>query len=144
MASIDFSNDELVVKLHGIDRILALRMSITVPLGHVDDVRAYPPEADFDVAVRDPSVGTGLFVGGKLAVGTVALDDGLAFFDVRNKKHTLAIDLHHETYRHIVVELDDESPEHARRRVAEAVNAYRAMRAAKDGIEGGAPKLLTV
>lgn len=144
MASIDLSNDQLVVRLHGIDRVLAFRMSISVPLGHVDDVRAYPPEADFDTSVRDPSVGTGLFVGGKLAVGSVALDDGLAFFDVRNKQHTLAIDLHHESYRHIVVELDDESPEQARRRVAEAVNAYRTMRAAKDGIEGGAPKMLTV
>jgi len=144
MASIDFANEQLVVKLHGIDRVLAFRMSISVPLAHVDDVRAYPPEADFDASVRDPSVGIGLFIGGKLAVGSVALDDGLAFFDVRDKQHTLAIDLHHEAYKHIVVELDDESPEHARRRVAEAVNAYRAMRATKDGPEGDAPKMLTV
>lgn len=144
MASIELSPDQLVVRLHGIDTILAFRMTLAVPLGHVEDVRVSPPEADFDRAIRDPSLGTGLFLGGKLAIGSMRLDDGLAFFDVRDKTHTLAIDLHHEQYRHLVVEIDDESPADARRRVVEAVNAYRKMRARKDALLGEPPVLLPV
>ena len=144
MASIDVSHDHLVVQLHGLDRFLAFKMSLSVPFDHVDRVRAYPVEGDFDASVKDPSLGVGFFLGGKMAVGSVAVEDGLAFYDIHHKDGpTLAIDLHHERYRHIVVELDDESPETAQRRVVEAVNRYRSLLAHKAG-EDPTPKLLSL
>lgn len=133
MATIDVSNDHLVVRIHGLDRLLALTMSVEVPLAHVRGVRADPPEGDFDAAVKDPSLGTGVFIRGRLAVGTVDLPDGLAFYDVHDKRNAIAIDLDHERYKHIVVELDEEPPEVARQRLQTELSRFRSRQTKKLG-----------
>jgi hypothetical protein len=117
MVSIELTLDELVVHVHGWDKLHAMRSSLTVPLGHVTGVRLDPPEARFDDAIVDSWRGVGTYVPGKLAAGTCFVSDGRAFFDVRDPTRAIAIDLHSEGVQHIVVELSDEEPEHAAERI---------------------------
>lgn len=129
MATIELGPSTLTVKLHGWDPFYALRRSVQVPLTHIVRARARPPETDFDAAVRDPSIGTGRYVPKQLAVGTVELADGLSFFDVHDParpERVLAIDLAHEPFKHIVVDLEDETPEEAVIRIDGAI--FTAMR----------------
>lgn len=136
MATIEVRNDRLIVYVTGIDVVLAMKMSIEIPLEHVLGVRTDAPEADFDTSVTDPSVGTGTLLRGRLAVGTVALADGLAFYDVRDKSNTIAIDLRHEKYQHLVVELEDETPTVAAQRIEAELSRFHARQAQKAGTAG--------
>lgn len=48
MASIDISGDNLVIHIHGWDKLLALRSTLTIPLSHVKHAVARPGDARFD------------------------------------------------------------------------------------------------
>jgi hypothetical protein len=136
MASIELTPRELIVHVHGVDRVLAMRSSVSVPLLHVDGVREHAAEADFDDAVRESSRGIGTFVRGRVAAGTLRLPDGRAFYDVHDPKKAIVVDLRSEHFEHLVVEIDDEPPEAAARRIREAI----ARRDAWSEVLGQAPK----
>jgi hypothetical protein len=48
MASIEISGDSLVIHIHGWDKLLALRSTLTLPLAHVKNAVARPGDAKFD------------------------------------------------------------------------------------------------
>jgi hypothetical protein len=48
MASIDITADSLVIHIHGWDKLLALRSTLTLPLSHVKAVVARPGDARYD------------------------------------------------------------------------------------------------
>jgi hypothetical protein len=121
MVSIELTLDELVVRVHGWDKLHTMRSTLTVPLGHVTGVRMHPPEARFDEAIVDSWRGVGTYVPGKLAAGTCFVSDGRAFFDVRDPARAIAIDVRSEAVQHIVVELSDEEPEHAVERIRRVI-----------------------
>jgi hypothetical protein len=121
MASIELTPRELIVRVHGVDRVLAMRSSVSVPLVHVDGVREHAAEADFDDAVRVSNRGIGTFVRGRVAAGTLRLPDGPAFYDVHDPRKAIVVDLRSERFEHLVVEIDDEPPEAAARRIREAI-----------------------
>lgn len=122
MASVEITPRELVVRVHGVDRILAMRNSVTVPLAHVAGVRAHAAEARFDDAVRDSGRGIGTFVRGRIAAGTLRLADGRSFYDVRDPRKAIVVDLRSEPFEHLIVQIDEESPEAAARRIHEALD----------------------
>jgi hypothetical protein len=122
MASVEITPHDLIVRVHGVDRILALRSSVRVPLAHVAGVRANAAEARFDDAVKDSGRGIGTFVRGRVAAGTLRLADGRSFYDVRDPRKAIVVDLRSEPFEHLVVQLDEESPEDAARRVCEALD----------------------
>jgi hypothetical protein len=121
MASIELRGRSLIVHIHGWDKLLALRSTLTIPLSHVTGVRARPPEGYFDDAVIESWRGIGTLVRGRVAAGTMQLPDGTAFYDVHHPERTVAIDVEHETVKHVVVEIDDEQPEDTVRRVEAAL-----------------------
>ncbi len=117
MVSIELTNGDLIVHVHGWDKLHALRSSLTIPLGHVTGVRMHPKEAHFDDVIVDSWRGVGTYIPGKLAAGTCFVSDGRAFFDVRDPSRAIAIDVQGEGVQHIVVELSDEEPQHAVERI---------------------------
>jgi len=122
MASIEITAQDLVVRVHGMDRVLALRSSVSVPLAHVAGVREHGEEANFDDAVRDSGRGIGTFVRGRVAAGTLRLPSGRSFYDVHDPSKAIVIDLRSEPFEHLVVQIDDESPEVAVRRIRYALD----------------------
>ncbi len=122
MVSIEIADHELIIHNLGWDKILAFRGEVRVPLAHVADVRARPAEAYFDEVIIDPSIqGIGVYRPGKAAIGTVALRDGRSFYNVRDPRRAIAIDLIGERLRHLVVEVEGEAPEATVRRIEKAV-----------------------
>lgn len=122
MASIEITPRDLVVRLHGVDRVLALRSSVSVPLAHVAGVREHAAEANFDDAVGESNRGIGTFVRGRVAAGTLRLPDGRAFYDVHDPRRAIVVDLRSEPFEHLVVQIDGESPEAAARRIRDALD----------------------
>lgn len=124
MASIMLSSRELVVRVHGWNVVLALRRTLQIPLSHVTRVRVRPPEAEFDEAIVESWRGVGTYMPHRIASGLVYLQDGPAFFEVRDPQKTIGIDLRNERFCRVVVQLDDETPEHAAERLERAVDRH--------------------
>lgn len=127
MAHIEIDGRELVVHMKGIDRILALKSELRVPLSHVLSVQPRPADIPSAwMALRVP----GTFVPGVIAAGTFLTPDGKVFFDVHDPHQTIEIDLHDEFYEKVIVQVDD--PE----RDAELIRQARGGRSPDGGGSG--------
>lgn len=115
MATIEIKDQALVITIEGLDKIMTLRSSITVPLAHITGVTARPDisklmympvEAQFR-GVRHPGI---------VVAGTLVMADGTGyvFCDVRDETKALAIDLRHDEYKRIIIEVSDRTPEESR------------------------------
>jgi hypothetical protein len=122
MVTIELTGSDLIVHVRRPSSTRALGSTLRVGLSHVSGARSHPQEAFFDDAIADAH-GVARYVPGEFVMGTVQLDDGQSFLDVRDPRRAIAIDLVDEPLRHIVVEVGDETPEAAVRRIHDAVLA---------------------
>ena len=118
MAKITIADGTLTVTMQGIDKILALRGHVSVPLAHIRGVELRPEEARH--LWHGLRVGTNL--PGVVTAGTFFTGDGQVFYDVHDPDRTIAIDLADETYRRLIVDVDhDEGPEEVAQRIRVAL-----------------------
>lgn len=94
----------LVVTLHGFDRVWALRKQLVVPLAHVK------------AATVDPTIARGWIKGlrwpgthlpGVITAGTFYQEGERNFWFVRNPNNVVVIDLDYEYFAHLIIEVDD-------------------------------------
>lgn len=122
MATLQIKDQNLIVTIEGMDKILALRSSITVPLAHITGVTARPDitkvmympvESQFR-GVRNP---------GSVVAGTLVMSDGsgYVFCDVHDETRALAIELHHDEFKRLIIEVSGHTPEEARDLILAAV-----------------------
>jgi hypothetical protein len=106
MARIDCDGKRIDIRLSPLDEVLSLHGSLHIPLTHVRSARHEPvPEEWF----RGLRIGTNL-PGVKVA-GTFLTDDGMIFYDFHNPARCLVLELSHEHYRRVIVEVDkDQDP----------------------------------
>ncbi len=123
MVSIEITEGELVVRVRGWHKVLAMRGVLRIPLSHVRAVRARPKEAYFDDEIVEGWRGVGTYVPHKLAAGLVYTKDGPSFYDVRDPERTIALDVDGENVRHVVVQLGDEMPDDAVKRIRRAISS---------------------
>src|SRR5437667_12247066 len=109
------------LRLHGIAPILALRSELSVPLAHIRAVTIRPGEAHgWFHGLR---FGTNL--PGVVTAGTFLTGDGLVFWDVHDPNKTIALDIDHEFYKRVIVEVEG-SPEAAAAQIEHARERSRA------------------
>jgi len=123
MVSIEISEGELIVRVHGWHKVLAMRGVLRIPLSHVRAVRARPKEAYFDNVIIEGWRGVGTYVPRKLAAGLVYTTDGPSFYDVNDPERTIALDVQGEEVRRVVVQLGSETPDDAVRRIQRAISS---------------------
>ena len=106
MARIDCDGKRVDIELSHLDEVLALHGSLHIPLTHVRSARHEPvPEEWF----RGFRMGTNL-PGIKVA-GTFLTGEGMLFYDFHDPGRCLILELSHEHYRRVVVEVDkDQDP----------------------------------
>jgi len=75
MATIDVTDEELVIEMHGIDKFWALRSSFTIPLSHIRAVEVRPKDAH--AANMKGAIRVGSYIPGHLIAGYYHLSDGL-------------------------------------------------------------------
>ena len=106
MARIDCDDERIEILLSPLDEVLSLHGSLHIPLTHVRSVRHETvPEEWF----RGFRIGTN-FPGVKVA-GTFFTGDGMIFYDFHDPTRCLILDLAHEHYSRVIVEVDkDQDP----------------------------------
>lgn len=98
---IDGSN--LVFEIHGIDTILSIRRTISVPLGHVASVSTekvpWHPFQQMKVA--------GTSIPGVIKDGMFLSSDGLLFFEMHDTEKCITVSLNNERFKKIIFEVPD-------------------------------------
>lgn len=122
-AWIEINNGALTVHIEGIDQVITLKKSITVPLSHVKGVTVRPA-VEHLLRMEVGRRFRGIQNSDGTVVGTLRFvdeEEGLIFCDFRDASKTVAIELAHDQWRRLVVELSRETPEEAKARVEAAL-----------------------
>jgi hypothetical protein len=102
MTEVEIANGHLRVVVEGFDKVLALRSSVDVPLTHVRGA-SHDPDA-----LRERH---GLRLGGTSLPGVVAagtfFDGRWWFLDVHHPERAVKIELDHEHYAALIVEVEN-------------------------------------
>ena len=111
MVTISIADCRIHFDVEGIDRMWALRSQLEFPLSHIRGVRV------------DPEAATGWWHGirlwgsnipGVLTAGTFYQNGRVVFYDVHDPARTIVIELDHEHYDRMVVEVEDPAGEKAK------------------------------
>ncbi len=104
MVDITVVGDRVRFDVKGWDRFWALRSELEIPLSHIKSVRA-DAEATrgWWHGIRIP----GTDIPGILTVGTFYQGDGFVFYDVHDYAKTIVLELDHEHYQRLIVEVAD-------------------------------------
>ena len=104
MVDLSLAEGKLTLYVRGADKLWAFKSSLEIPLVHIAGVRADPEVArGWYHGTRMP----GTNVPDVITAGTFYQDGKRAFWDVHHPDKTIVIDLHHERYNELVVEVDD-------------------------------------
>jgi hypothetical protein len=101
VAAVSIEDGTLVADMRLWDKILAVHGSLRIPLSHVRAAKAgpAPPIPWFRKVV-------GTDVPWVIAAGTFLDNRGWAFYDYRANANCLMLDLEHEFYKVVVIEID--------------------------------------
>jgi hypothetical protein len=117
MIEIKIEIDKAIFEVEGWDKLWSLRSRLEIPLSHIKGAHA------------DSHPAMGWFQGLKLAgtdlpnifrAGAFYQDGGLVFWDVRHPEKTIVVELEHERFQKLVIEVAD--PERAVAQINNALN----------------------
>jgi hypothetical protein len=120
MVKISIEGDRVHFDVVGLDKLWSLRSRLDIPLAHVRAVQIDPE------AARGWWHGLRLLgsnIPGVLTVGTFYQHGEVVFYDVHDPERTIVLELEHETYKRLIVEVDD--PETARKMIEQAIKSRR-------------------
>jgi hypothetical protein len=101
--TIRIEDKNLIFEIHGIDIILAIRKSITIPLDHVASISTdkvpWEPFQQLKVA--------GTRLPGIIKDGLYLSKDGLLFFEMHDPDKCITVSLKNDKYKKIIFEVQD-------------------------------------
>ena len=116
MMSVVVEGDRVRFEVEGWDKLWALKSRLEIPLAHIQSVRADPePARGWWHGLRLP----GTQIPGLLTAGSFYQHGGFVFYDVHDPERTVVIELDHEHYQRLVIEV--ESPDDVVARLRSAI-----------------------
>jgi hypothetical protein len=120
MVEITIEGDNIVFTVEGWDKLWSLRSRLQIPLSHISGAHQDP----------DPPMGwfDGIKMGGAaipnvFRAGTFYQQGEWVFWDVHEKENAIVIELEHENYKKLIVEVADPAGEVKKLRQAVGVSA---------------------
>ncbi|GAA0522053.1 hypothetical protein Ade02nite_63570 [Paractinoplanes deccanensis] len=103
MATVEIEGDDLVVRVEGLDKLWALKSSLTIPLHNVRGATNDPGIVGEPKGVRT----AGTHMPGVVVAGSFRREGERVFWDVRDPAKAVVIELADESYARLVVQVDD-------------------------------------
>lgn len=104
MVRVSIVDDRVRFEVEGWDKLWALRSQLEIPLAHIREVRADPePARGWWHGIR--LAGTQL--PGVITAGSFYWSDGAVFYDVHDPENTIVLELDHEHYARLVMEVEN-------------------------------------
>jgi hypothetical protein len=116
MVTISIKAELIHLDVEGTDKFWSLRSHLEFPVSHIRSVAVDPG------AARGWWHGLRLFgsnIPGVLTAGTFYQQGGIVFYDVHDPERTIVIELDHEHYQRLIVEVED--PEGAMAMIERAI-----------------------
>jgi hypothetical protein len=114
--TVKIEGKNIIFEIHGVDTILALKRSITMPIEHIVSISTdkvpWEPFQQLKVA------GTGL--PGVIKDGLFLSSDGLLFFEMHHPDKCIIVSLNNEKYKKIIFEVEDK--ESAAKTIRDAIS----------------------
>ena len=123
MTEVELTESTLLVHVRGADKFWSLKSQLEIPLTHVVGAEVDPAVGEHwgDVVKGIKIPGTHL--PGVIAAGSFYTSGGWVFWDVHDPQKALTINLAHEHYTKLVIEVTDPHADVAR--IEEAVRARK-------------------
>jgi len=104
MVRISIVGDHIHIDVEGWDKLWAFRSQLDIPVAHIRSVRIDPDAATgWWHGLRMP----GTQIPGVITAGTYYQSEGAVFYDVHDPRRTIVLELDHEHYRRLVIEVED-------------------------------------
>lgn len=120
MVEIHVEGDQIVFEVQGWDRLWALRSRLTIPAAHI---RGVVPAPNVEMHWLDALKLMGTGVPELFRAGTFLQKDGIVFWDVREPENAIVVELEHEHFKKLVIEVAD--PRAAVQTIASAAGVRR-------------------
>jgi hypothetical protein len=108
VTKVEIENDRLIARIQGLDQVLAFKSELSISLAHVKGAAVSPPEVRRrwrnPLRMRVPGSDMPYVV---MAGSFVFLDGEHAFWDVHDPDRTVVIELDHERFTKLVLEVED-------------------------------------
>ena len=103
MVNIEKSGSNFVFEIQGLHKLWAFKSQLTIPAEHI--IKAYPNENKWTgvFGLRMP----GTMVPGLITAGTFLVTDGTIFCDIVHPSKAIVVELEHEHYDRLVIEVED-------------------------------------
>ena len=102
MVNVVVQGDRVRFEVEGWDQLWAFKSQLEIPLAHIRGVRAGPePARGWWHGVRLP----GTQIPGLLTAGSFYQSEGFVFYDVHDPERTVVVELDHEHYQRLVIEV---------------------------------------
>ena len=104
MVTLTIVGERLHLEVQGWDKLWAFKGTLDIPLAHITSVRIDPePARGWFHGLRSP----GTELPGVIMAGTFYNSAGIVFYDVHDADKTIVMELDHEHYNRLVVEVED-------------------------------------
>ena len=100
MTEVRIEDGKLIFQVIGWDKIWSLKSSLTIPLEHIADVHATREAVR---GIRAP----GTYIPGVITAGTFHVDADKVFWDVHNPAKAITVELRHDRYAQLIIEVAD-------------------------------------
>lgn len=103
MAQIHIDDNTVIVTIEGLNKLWALKSSLTIPLTNIRGATIDPGIVNERKGFRAP----GTNFPGLITAGTFHLNGERIFWDVHNPHKTIVIELTNEHYARLIIEVDN-------------------------------------
>lgn len=103
VGEIKVEGNNIIFQLQGIDKILAIKSAIKVPIEHITDVST--ERADWNLFKQLRIAGTDF--PGKIKEGRFLSKEGLLFYEMRDPDKCITVSLKDERYKKIIFEVEN-------------------------------------
>lgn len=117
MVEVSIEGDHAVFEVEGMDKMWALKSRLEIPLSHITGARVD------DTAARGWWHGVklgGADLPGLITAGTFYRKGRLIFMDVHKPEQTIVVDLNHEHYDQLILQVQE--PNHAVKTITDAIS----------------------
>jgi hypothetical protein len=108
VTKVEIQDGRVIARIQGLDQVLAFKSELSIPLAHVKGAAVSPPEVRRrwrnPLRMRVPGSDMPYVV---MAGSFVFLDGEHAFWDVHDPERTVVIELDHERFAKLVLEVED-------------------------------------
>ena len=104
MVSVKRNYNSVIFEVKGWDKVFAFKSSLEIPVEHIVAVYAAP---DIEINFLDSIKLLGTSIPKVFRAGTFYQQNEIIFWDVHNTENVIVIELEHEHFKKLVIEVDN-------------------------------------